>query len=152
MAQQYPVSREAAPPRAGSDGSQSIPDLFKELRDEALLLVRQEVALAKTEMSEKIARLLRNLGYIVAGLLVVFIGAVLILEAISALVAIGLVDAGLKEQAPWLAPLIVGVVVVLIGAIAAMKGANTVKNESLKPEQTIDSLKKDKQWIENKTK
>lgn len=151
MAQNYPAGRDSMP-RTANDGAESLADLFKDLRDEGLLLVRQEVALAKTEMSDKIARLLRNLGYVVAGLLVVFIGSVLILEAASALLAIGLVDAGLKEQAPWLAPLIVGAVVVLVGIMAAMKGVNTVKKESLKPEQTIDSLTEDKKWIQNKTK
>ena len=151
MAQHYSMGRDTAP-RMAADDSESIADLFKELRDEGILLVRQEVALAKTEMSEKIARILRNVGYVVAGLLVAFVGCVLILEAASALLAIGLIDAGLKEQAVWLAPLIVGVVVVVVGAVAAMKGVNTVKNESLKPEQTIDSITEDKKWIQNKTK
>lgn len=142
-----------SPIRNDGDRSGSIADLFKDLRDESILLVRQEVALAKTEMSEKISRIVRNVGYVLAGMLVVFIGCVLILQALTALLAVGLVDAGLlKEQAVWLAPLIVGAVVAIIGAIAAMKGIHTVKNESLKPEQTIDSINEDKKWIQNKTK
>lgn len=151
MAQTPFVTRNSAPLKP-SDGSESIADLFKDLRDEAVLLVRQEVALAKTEMSEKIARIGRNLGYVATGLLATFVGCVLILDAASAGLAIGLADAGLREQAPWLAPLIVGIVVVTVGAVVARKGINTIKNEPLKPQQTIDSITEDTKWIQNKTK
>ncbi len=151
MAQNPLLTRDPAA-RTARDGSESIADLFKDLRDEAVLLVRQEVALAKTEMSEKMARVGRNLVYVAAGLLVVFVGCVLILQAAAAGLAMGLADAGLREQAPWLAPLIVGAVVVIAGAVTAVKGINTIKNEPLKPQQTIDSITEDKQWIQNKTK
>ena len=138
--------------RTSRDGSESIADLFKDLRDEAVLLVRQEVALAKTEMSEKMARMGRNAAYVAAGMMVAFVGLVLILLAAAAGLAVVLDDTGAREQAPWLAPLIVGAVVVIIGAVAAMKGINTIKNQSLKPQQTIDSITEDKKWIQNKTK
>ncbi|CAN5440545.1 phage holin family protein [soil metagenome] len=135
-----------------STRSDSIADLIKDLRDEALLLVRQEVALAKTEMSEKVARILRNTGYALAGAFVAFLGLVFILQAVTVLVGIGLKKAGLNdEQCLWLAPLIVGAVVAILGAIFVTKGIATVKKEPLVPEQTIDSLKNDKQWIQNKT-
>ena len=151
MAQNPSIVRDPAT-RTSRDGSESIADLFKDLRDEAVLLVRQEVALAKTEMSEKMARIARNSAYVAAGMMVAFVGLVLILLAAAAGLAVVLDDTGAREQAPWLAPLIVGAVVVIAGAVAAMKGINTIKNESLKPQQTIDSITEDKQWIQNKTK
>src|SRR3954452_10580121 len=138
--------------RMSRDGSESIADLFKDLRDEAVLLVRQEVALAKTEMSEKMARIARNTAYVAAGMMVAFVGLVLILLAAASGLATVLDNTGAREQAPWLAPLIVGVVVVIVGAVAEMKGINTIKNKSLKPQQTIDSITEDKKWIQNKTK
>jgi hypothetical protein len=138
---------------SGTDSrSESISDLIKELRDEALLLVRQEVALAKTEMSEKIGRTLRNTAYAIAGGLVAFLGLVFILHAATALTGVGLKAAGVApEQCLWLAPLIVGVVVAVIGTILVTKGIATLKNETLVPEKTIDSLKGDKAWIQSKT-
>jgi hypothetical protein len=151
MAQNPSVLRDPAT-RTSRDGSESIADLFKDLRDEAVLLVRQEVALAKTEMSEKMARIARNSAYVAAGMMVAFVGLVLILLAAAAALAVVLDDTGAREQAPWLAPLIVGAVVVIAGVVAAMKGINTIKNQSLKPQQTIDSITEDKKWIQNKTK
>jgi hypothetical protein len=139
-------------PTASSPRSDSIADLVKDLRDEALLLVRQEVTLAKTEISEKIAKILRNAAYVFAGALVAFLGLVFILQSVTVLVGIGLEKAGLNsEQVLWLAPLIVGAVVVGLGTIFVTKGIATIKKEPLVPEQTIDSLKNDKQWIQNKT-
>ena len=138
-------------PSGANSRSESVADLIKELRDEALLLVRQEVALAKTEMSEKIGRTLRNTAYALAGALVAFLGLVFVLQAVTALVGVGLRSAGLApEQCLWLAPLIVGVVVAVIGTTLVTKGIATLKKESLVPEKTIDSLKGDKAWIQNK--
>ena len=132
--------------------SESIADLIKELRDEALLLVRQEVTLAKTEMSEKIGRTIRNTAYAIAGALVAFLGLIFILQAVTALTGVGLKAAGVApQQCLWLAPLIVGVVVAVIGTIFVTKGIATLKNETLLPEKTIDSLKGDKAWIQSKT-
>ena len=139
-------------PSGADSRSESIADLIKELRDGALLLVRQEVALAKTEMSEKIGRTLRNTAYAFAGALVAFLGLVFILQAVTALTGVGLKAAGVApEQCLWLAPLIVGVVVAVIGTILVTKGIATLKNETLVPEKTIDSLKGDKAWIQSKT-
>ncbi len=145
-------TRAVAPSSGANTRSESIADLIKELRDEALLLVRQEVTLAKTEISEKIARIFRNTGYALAGALVAFLGLVFILQAVTVLTGIGLKAAGLTdEQCLWLAPLIVGAVVAVIGIIFVTKGIATLKNESLVPQKTIDSLKTDKTWIQNKT-
>jgi len=139
---------------AGRDGrGESIADLVKDLRDEALLLVRQEVALAKTEISEKMARILRNTAYAIAGALVAFVGLIFILQSATVGIGIGLHEAGITEkQSMWAAPLILGVIVAIIGAILISKGIAAVKNESLVPEKTVDSLKNDKEWIQNKTR
>ena len=44
-----------------------IVDLLKILRDDTTTLVRDEISLAKTEISEKIASTSRNVGYLAAG-------------------------------------------------------------------------------------
>ena len=133
--------------------SESIADLIKDLRDEAMLLVRQEVALAKTEISEKMARILRNTAYAIAGALVAFVGLIFILQAATVAIGIGLHEAGLTEkQSLWASPLILGVIVAIVGAILISKGIAAVKNESLVPEKTVESLKNDKEWIQNKTR
>lgn len=127
-------------------------DLIKELRDETTMLLRQEVALAKTEMSEKASRTGRNVGYLAAGALVAFLGLVFLVQAVSHAVEVGLQAAGVGAAvAYWAAPLIVGFVIALIGYGLVQKAINVLKHESAVPEKTVHSLKEDKQWLQEKT-
>lgn len=129
----------------------SIGDLFKELRDETSALVRKEVALAKTEMSEKAAKLGRNAGYMGVGGILAHAGAIVLLLGLSALLYAGLVEVGLSHMiSGWLAPLVVGAIVAVIGYAMAQKAISTFKSESLIPEKTVDSLKEDQQWLRRK--
>ena len=148
------ISRQSMGAMAQPNGrSEGIADLIKDLRDEAMLLVRQEVALAKTEISEKMARILRNTVYAIAGALVAFVGVIFILQAATVAIGIGLHEAGLTEkQSLWASPLILGVIVAIVGTVLISKGIAAVKNESLVPEKTMESLNNDKKWIQNKTR
>jgi hypothetical protein len=133
--------------------NRSISDLLRELRDEGTLLFRQEIALAKTEVTQKATVAGRNVAYLAAGGLVAFLGAFFILFGVTALLYGGLAAAGLsREVAGWLAPLIVGVVVALIGYALVQKAINTLRHESLVPEQTMQSLQEDKQWVQQKVR
>jgi uncharacterized membrane protein len=126
-------------------------DLLKTLRDDTTTLLRQEVALAKTEASEKAAKLGRNAAYIAAGAFVALLGAIFLLMALTALLAVLLQKMGLSAaHSAWVAPLIVGAVITLVGYVLIKKGLDTIKRESLKPEKTIESLREDKQWLQNK--
>jgi Putative Actinobacterial Holin-X, holin superfamily III len=61
----------------------SVVDLLKNLRDDTTTLVRDEISLAKTEISEKIASPSRNVGYLAAGAFVAYGALMLILQGIS---------------------------------------------------------------------
>lgn len=128
-----------------------IGELIKELRDETTALVRKEVALAKTEMSEKAAKYGRNAGYMGIGGILAHAGAIVLLLGLSALLYAGLVELGLSHMTSgWLAPLIVGAIVAVIGYALAQKAISAFKRESLVPEKTVDSLKEDQQWLRRK--
>lgn len=136
-----------APPRE----ERSLTVLVKELRDETITLMRQEVALAKTEMSEKAARVGRNVGYLGAGALVAYAGLIFLLLAATAGIYLGLVAADVSEAtAWWLAPLIVGAVVLVIGYSLIQKAISTLKRETVVPERTAESLQRDKNWMKGK--
>ncbi len=135
----------------GRADTRSFTDLFKDLRDETTLLVRQELELAKTEISEKAARAGRNTGYIGAGSVLAHAATLVLLLGLSALLYHGLVEWGLTHMvAGWLAPLIVGGIIALIGLALIMKGVSTLKRESLVPRKTVDSLKENQQWLSRK--
>lgn len=130
----------------------SIGSLFKELRDETGTLMRQELALAKTEMSEKARVYGRNAGAIGAGGALLFAGVlVLVLAASAALYAAIVYMGGSHFLAGWLAPLIVGLLAALIGYAVMQKGINGIKRESPVPQKTLDTLSEDKQWLRSKT-
>lgn len=129
----------------------SIVDLLKRLRDDTTALVREEVALAKTEVSEKAATLSRNIAYVAAGALVGYSGLVLILLSFGALLAQLFQDQGMRDgTAAFLGFLIVGGVIAAISVALVMKGISALKSESLKPAKTIETLQEDKQWAQNK--
>lgn len=138
-------------PRAEYRQESSIADLLKRLRDDTTTLLRQEVMLAKVEASEKLGRAGRNAAKLAAGGLIAYAGFILILLAVTALLGVGLAAAGLSERtAGWLAPLIVGVVVVAIGYAMTKKAGENLKNESVVPEKTVESIREDKEWLQQK--
>ena len=119
----------------------SMGDLFKELAAETGTLVRQEVALAQAEISTKASRVGKNVGYLAVGGAVGF-AAVLALLAGAVL--------GLSYFVPaWLAAVLVGVAVG-IAAYALISSALTeLRQTNFVPEETVESLKEDAQWLKN---
>jgi hypothetical protein len=129
----------------------SIVYLLKKLRDDTTTLVRDEISLAKTEISEKIASTSRNVGYLAAGALVAYAALMLILQGISFLLRDLFISGGMNQaSASLLSFLIVGGVVGIIGALLIVKALNTLKKEPLTPTKTAETLREDKEWVQNK--
>ena len=117
----------------------SVGDLLKELSEQTSTLVRQELDLAKAEMSEKGKQ--AGLG---AGM---FGGAGLFgLLALIALTAC-LVMALDRAMVDWLAALVVAAAYAAIAGALALQGRNKVREAApAVPEQTRDTLKEDVEW------
>lgn len=145
-----PVERAAVAAAREERDERSIAELLKELRDETTTLMRQEFALAKTEIGEKAAKAGRNAAYATAGAVMIYMGALFGLLGASVGIALLLGAWGLEWHAWWLAPLIVGAVIGIIGCAVTAKGVRTLKKRSLVPEKTIQSLQEDKQWLQEK--
>jgi Na+/melibiose symporter-like transporter len=134
-----------------NDEQSSIVYLFKKLRDDTATLVRDEISLAKTEISEKIASTSRNVGYLAAGALVAYAALMVILQGLSLLLRALFIAGGMSEaSASLLGFLIIGAVVGVIGAILILKSLSTLKKEPLTPTKTAETLKQDKEWVQNK--
>jgi formate hydrogenlyase subunit 3/multisubunit Na+/H+ antiporter MnhD subunit len=117
--------------------------LFSDLWRETSTLVHKEAELAKAEMSEKVSQVSTGMAELAIGGLIVFAGFIILLLALSN----GLMHLLPEEQADWLAPLIVGAVVVVFGFIAVLRGRSNVRPESLAPERTMESLRRDAQMM-----
>lgn len=131
--------------------TESVGNLLKDLRDEVMIMIRQQIELAKTETNEKISVLSKNTGMLFAGGLVLFTGFLFLITSLSFLGYQGLLAAGVSSGiAMWLMPLITAVIVGGIGAFLVSKSINTFKRTSLTPNKTVHTLKEDQQWISRK--
>jgi len=129
----------------------TIGELLKDLREESTLLLREEIALAKKEINEKISSTARNLTYVAGGALVAYVAITLLLLAISSVIAQTLAAQGLGVGwAIFLGLLIVALIIGAVSAAMIMKGLQTLKKQSLVPEKTVQTLKEDKTWAQNK--
>jgi uncharacterized membrane protein YqjE len=121
----------------------SVADLAKQLSEQTTRLVRQEVELAKAELSVKGKQAGMGAG--------MFGGAaVLGLFALGALTA-AVIAALDTAMATWLAALIVAVIYAAGAGIAALMGKRKVE-EALPPvpEDSVQSVKEDVQWTKTR--
>ncbi|HVU35910.1 MAG TPA: phage holin family protein [Opitutaceae bacterium] len=129
----------------------SLSSLIRNLRDETTTLMRQEIDLAKAELKDNTAHLASHAVQIAIGAFVGYAGAIVILVGIGLLVSSIFVRLGMQQDmAVWLALVIVGVVVALIGGGMAMRAKKAIAAEDIAPRQTGRTLRADKQWVENK--
>jgi hypothetical protein len=129
----------------------SIGELIRGLATETRELLQGEVRLAKAEMSQKLGKYVRNGASVAIGGAVAFAGVITLCLASSAGLYVGLMAAGLDASVSlWLAPLIVGIVVGVIGYALIQKGISTIKHESITPEKTTQSLRETTQWMQEK--
>lgn len=119
----------------------SLGDLFSELAGETSTLVRQEVALAQTELTQKAVKVGKNVGYLVVGGAVAYAALLALLTAL--IIGLGtLIGYGFSA-------LIVGVIVAVVAGILIMSALNTLKNTDVAPRQTIETVKEDAQWLKD---
>jgi hypothetical protein len=117
----------------------SLGELFSELSREASTLFRQEMQLAKVEMSQKASKAGKEVAFIGTGGAIAFAGFLAILAAIII---------GLAEFMPlWLSALIVGVIVAGVGYFLVQQGMSGLRKMNPAPRQTIETLKEDKEWL-----
>jgi hypothetical protein len=104
------------------------------------LLVRQEIQLARVEMSDKISRVTTNTISVAAGGFVAYLGGL----ALVAFLILALRD--LANISLAVSALIVGAVLAIIGYVMLQKGMKELKRVDLAPRRTVETLKDDVQW------
>lgn len=126
-----------------------ITTLIADLTRETSSLVQQEVKLAKAELSEKISQVGTGATSMVSGGAVLYAGFLVLLLALT----IGL-DQFLSQWTDqhWIAPLIVGLIVAIIGLVMVQKGRHNLEAENLTPHRTARSLRRDRSFIREEMK
>jgi uncharacterized membrane protein YqjE len=123
----------------------SLGELFSDLSQQTAELIRQEMRLAKAELSEKGADVGRHAMMI--GASVAFALAAVV--AVAAALTLLLVDAGL---APWIAALVAAAAMGVLAYVLAQSGISALKKKTIAPVETMHSLKETTQWLKNETR
>ncbi|HEX6124231.1 MAG TPA: phage holin family protein [Pyrinomonadaceae bacterium] len=119
----------------------SLGDLFSELAAETGTLVRQEVALAQAELTAKATHVGKNVGFLAVGGAVAYAGVLAILAGIIM---------GLSYFLPaWLSAILVGAVVGIAAFVLISSALAELKKTNIKPEETVESIKEDAEWLKN---
>jgi uncharacterized membrane protein YqjE len=116
--------------------SRSVGELVRDLANDVSNLVRQELNLARTEAQDKLHQTIAAVVAMIAGALIAFAALIGLLDAL----VYGLTEAGLER---WLAALIVGGVVAIVGFILVRKGQKDLSATRLAPERTTANVRKD---------
>ena len=119
-------------------------DLFSDLATDMSSLVRQEVALAKLEITQKGKYIGRNVGYLIVGGAVAYAGLLAVLAAI-----IMLLDGVMPA---WGAALLVGVLAAGIAWLMIGKAVAALQQADLTPRETVETLKEDAAWMKQQIK
>ena len=118
-----------------SDGSHGLGELLGNVATDIGELVRGEVRLARAELDQKLDRVIMAAIWLIGGALVAFAGLVVILQGIAAALALVLPT--------WAASLIVGLLIVVVGAVFARSGLAMLSLKNLTPDRMASSLQKD---------
>jgi hypothetical protein len=126
----------AGPARTASLASEPVRSLLRQLLKDLSTLCRQEMALAKADLSGSLCAARRSIVVLMVGGAVLFGGLLALLSA--AILALGAL------MPMWLAALAVGVTVVILGCILLKVGQSGVGTVRLTAATSKESLRRDK--------
>jgi hypothetical protein len=122
------------------EDTRSLGDLFRDLAQDAAHLVRQELLLARTEALQKVHESISAGAVLVASAMLAFAGLIILLEA----AVYGLEEWGLE---PWLAAVIVGGTVLLLGLLLLWKARRDLSLDKPGETRTTANLRKDLELV-----
>ena len=125
------------------EGIHGLGELLGNVATDLQDLVRGEVRLARSELDQKLDRVIMAAIWLLGGALVAFAGLVVVLEGGAAALAIVLPQ--------WAASVIVGLVIVIVGALFARSGLAMLSLKTLTPDRTVASLEKDARVVKEHT-
>ncbi len=128
----------------GGGRDRSATDVIKDIVGNLQEIIRSEVRLARAEIREEAGKAL------LAGRKLM-IGAVLGLYGLGFLLLCIVYGLSLVV-APWLAALIVGLVLAVASGVLLMSGKGAMSHVKPAPDKTIDTMKENIEWIKGQTK
>jgi uncharacterized membrane protein YqjE len=133
-----PYDIAATAPRHESWG-----ELIGELATQSVGLVRDEISLARRELEQKLKTVQSAAAVVAIGALLALVAALSICAAV--IIALS------EYVGPWQSALIVGLILGMAAGVAVLFGVSRFKRTSLKPEQTIETIEENKEWLKELT-
>jgi uncharacterized membrane protein YqjE len=121
----------------------SVGALFRDLAVASAELLRGELRIARMEAGEVGTRVARGTAQVALGAVLILLGTLALATGVVLLAG----DQWLPKDRYWLAAL---VILVMTGALTvwlARKGMAQLHPSHLAPEQTMETLKEDKEWL-----
>jgi hypothetical protein len=123
----------------------SLGELFGKLSNETSTLIRQEMELARAELTEKGKEAGKGAGLFGGAGAVGLLGAGALTAGVILLLDLAI--------AAWLAAIIVGLVYVAVAAFLGLKGRDRIQAATPPvPEQTVDTVKEDVEWAKTRAR
>jgi hypothetical protein len=131
---------------ADQNDTRGLGTLVRDLADGSATLVRTETQLARLEISDVVKGLGTGTAFVAIGGVLALLGGLSLLAGIILLIG----DQWLPKDLYWVGALLV---VVISGAIALVflkRGMALLKPSALAPDQTVETLKEDKEWLKRR--
>ena len=130
----------------GRNGRRSIGALLRDLAEGSAMLVRGEVRLARIETGAAIAGVGKGTAFVATGAVLALLGSLSVLAGVVLLIG----DQWLPADLYWVAALIVLLISGAIAAWFARRGLALLSPSQLAPNETVTTLKEDKEWLKQR--
>lgn len=137
------ITREPGQVLQKKQPQESLGDLLGDLVEHSAGLVQDEFRLARQELSEKAKLYKSALTLLAFGAAISFVAFLSFSSALILWLS--------RHVDPWLAAVITGAGLAVIGIVVLLLGANELGNLNLKPEKTIRELEENKEWLKDIT-
>jgi uncharacterized membrane protein YqjE len=118
-------------------------ELIGELAGQLVGLARDEVALARRELEQKLKTVQSAAAVVAIGAIVALIATLSVCAAVIIALA--------EYVGPWQSALIVGLILGMAAGATILIGVSRFKRTSLRPEKTIETLEENKEWLKEMT-
>ena len=126
------------------DGERSVADVLQDVLRNLQEIVRSEMRLAKVEIRDEARQAVSSGIWIAAGLVGALSAWSFLLWTVAYLLA--------TRMSTWAATLTVAVVLACAAAVLIIGGIRRVKHVQPIPEQTVESIKENLEWMKQLTK
>ena len=132
---------------AGREDGRGIGSLLRDLAHGGAALIRQELRLARTELTAMVRAVGVGTALTSAGAVLALLGTFAVLTGLILLAG----DQWLRDRY-WLAALIGAVIAGGLAGWMARRGASHLSPRRLLPDETVATLKEDKAWLKRQLK